>query len=178
MAYILAILSLYWAVLFHVEENLSSLIVWAIDFDGQMDPYKGITPIVGPQVVQAAEKLIAPTGSLSWLVRSPADFNYDPFGVRGQIYDFRAWAAITINENATSLLRGAIQNGNASYDPMGAAQTVIVTARDDTNHSSYIDPQLMMFEPQSHEHIWRGQYCWSCCEPKLTKLSRCGPSKS
>lgn len=148
MTFILAILSLYWAVLFRVEENLSSLVVWIIDFDGQVEPYKGVTPMVGPHIVQAAEKLIAPSGSLGWLVRSPADFNFDPIEVRSQVYDFKAWAAVIVNANATTLLQDAVQNGNNSFDPMGAAQTIIVTARDDTTHSSYIDPQLKMFEQQ------------------------------
>jgi hypothetical protein len=132
MTCILAILSLYWAVLFRVEENLSSLVVWVVDFDGQVERYKDVTPMVGPQIVQAAEKLIAPSGSLGWLARSPADFNYGTMEVRSQIYDFKAWAAIIINRNATALLQDAVQSRNASYDPMGAAQTTIVTARDDT----------------------------------------------
>ncbi len=148
MACILTILSLYWAVLFRVEQNLSSLVVWVVDFDGQVDPYKGVTPVVGPHIVQAAEKLIAPSGSLGWLARSPDDFNYDPMEVRGQIYDFKAWAAVIVNANATTLLQDAVQNGNASYDPMGAAQVIIVTARDDTTHFNYVDPQLAMFEQQ------------------------------
>jgi len=148
MTYILAILSLCWAILFRVEEDLSSLAVWVVDFDGQVEPYKDVTPMVGPQIVQAAEKLIAPSGSLGWLARFPADFNYDPMEVRSQIYDFKAWAAIIINGNATALLQDAVQSGNASYDPMGAAQTFIVTARDDSTHFNYIDPQLTMFEQQ------------------------------
>ena len=148
MTCILAILSLYWAVLFRVEDNLSSLVVWVVDFDGQVEPYRSVTPMLGPQIVQAAEKLIAPRGSLGWLPRSPADFNYDPMEVRSQIYDFKAWAAIIVNANATALLQDAVQNGNASYDPRGAAQTIMVTARDDTTYSTYIDPQLTMFEQQ------------------------------
>jgi hypothetical protein len=31
---------------------------------------------------------------------------------------------------------------------MGAARVIIVTARDDTTHYNYIDPQLTMFEQQ------------------------------
>jgi len=45
---ILAILSLYWPALFHVEQILSSLVVYVVGFDGMVAPYTGITPIVGP----------------------------------------------------------------------------------------------------------------------------------
>jgi len=62
--FILAILSLYWAVLFRVEEIMGALVVWVVNFDGQVAPYQSVTPMVGPQIVQAAEKLIAPSGPL------------------------------------------------------------------------------------------------------------------
>ena len=68
--------------------------------------------------------------------------------VRSQIYDYKAWAAVIINANATALLQSAIQNGNSSYDPMGVAQIIYVEARDETTHSSYVVPQLTMFEQQ------------------------------
>ncbi|KAA8570618.1 hypothetical protein EYC84_000017 [Monilinia fructicola] len=101
-AFILSILSLYWGALFHVEKNLSSLVVWVVDFDGQVAPYTDTTPLVGPQIVKAAEALVAPSGALG-----------------GGIYEFGAWAAIIINANATALLQEAVQNGNATFDPMG-----------------------------------------------------------
>jgi hypothetical protein len=68
---------------------MSSLVVWVVDFDAQVAPYQGVTPMVGPQIVQATEQLNAPSGSLGWLARSPADFNYDPMEVRSQINDFK-----------------------------------------------------------------------------------------
>lgn len=64
MKAILALLSPYWAVLFQVENNFPALVVWVVDFDGQVAPYTDITPIIGPQIVQAAQKLIAPSGAV------------------------------------------------------------------------------------------------------------------
>jgi hypothetical protein len=143
---ILGILSLYWGVLFRVEDNLSALVVWVVDFDGQVAPYTNVDPIVGPQMVQYAESLVAPTGVVGWGSLPPSQFNNDPLEVRRGVYDQGAWAAIIINPNATALLREAIQTGNASYDPMGVAQVVYVQARDEQTINSYVMPQLQRFQ--------------------------------
>jgi hypothetical protein len=98
--------------------------------------------------VQAAEKLIAPSGTVGWGSLPASAFNYDPIEVRNQIYDYKARAAVIINANATALLQNAVQSGNGSYDLMGAAQAIYVQARDETAHTNYIMQQLTMFEQQ------------------------------
>ena len=158
--FILAVLSLYWAVLYHVEQNLSSLIVFVVDFDGRVAPYTDITPVVGPMIVQTAQSLLAPSGTVGWQSQPPSVFNYDPIAVRQAIYAEKAWAAIIINPNATALLQEAVNNGNASYDPMGAAQVVYVEARDETTLDNYVVPQLQQFQTQvtsSFGQMWAGQ---------------------
>jgi hypothetical protein len=92
--------------------------------------------------------MIAPKGALGWGSLPASAFNYDPMAVRQAIYDEKAWAAIIINANATALLQDAVQNGNTSYDPMGAAQVIYVEARDDTTYSSYVTPQLQKFQSE------------------------------
>lgn len=144
--FILAVLSIYWGVLFRVEENLSSLVVWVVDFDSQVSPYSSVTPIVGPQIVSAAEALVAPSGQLGWTSLPASTFNYDPMAVRQAIYDEKAWAAVIINANATALLQDAVQNGNSSYDPKGSAQVIYVEARDDTTVDTYMLPLIEEFE--------------------------------
>jgi hypothetical protein len=146
--FILAVMSLYWAVLFHVEDNLSSLIVFVVDFDGQVAPYTDVTPVIGPMIVQTAQSLLAPSGTVGWQNQPASVFNFDPIAVRQAIYDEKAWAAIIINPNATALLQDAVNNGNASYDPMGAAQVVYVEARDEQTLDNYIVPQLQQFQTQ------------------------------
>jgi hypothetical protein len=89
---ILGILSLYWAALFRVEQNMSALVVWVVDFDGQVAPYTDVTPIVGPQIVSAAEALIAPSGAVGWGSMPASAFNYDPMAVRKAVYDQKCWA--------------------------------------------------------------------------------------
>ncbi|PMD36146.1 MNNG and nitrosoguanidine resistance protein-like protein [Hyaloscypha variabilis F] len=142
-------MSLYWAVLYHVEDNLSSLVVFVVDFDGQVAPYTDITPVVGPMIVETAQSLLAPSGTVGWQNEPASVFNYDPMAVRQAIYDEKAWAAIIINPNATVLLQAAVNNGNASYDPMGAAQVIYVEARDETTLDTYVVPQLQQFQTQA-----------------------------
>lgn len=148
MAFILAVLAMYWAVLFKVEENMGALTTIVVDFDGQSAPYTDTQPIVGPAVTQAARQIRKPTGTIGWLVKDPADFNFDPIAVRQYIYDEHAWAAVIVNNNATALLRQAVQNGNAQYEPIGAAQVIYITAREATTYSNYILPQLSAFQTQ------------------------------
>ncbi|GIC94863.1 SNG1 family protein [Aspergillus udagawae] len=148
-AFILCVLSLYWAVQFRSEGRLHTLTVWVVDFDNQVEPYRNdsITPIVGPAVTDVANRLIkSDTEHVGYEIRSPADFNYDPWAVRQGVYDEHAYAAIIVNPNATTLLYDAVANGHSSYDPSGAAQFIVISARDQTTYSSYIEPALSWFQ--------------------------------
>ncbi|KAL3426014.1 MNNG and nitrosoguanidine resistance protein [Phlyctema vagabunda] len=144
--FVLAVLSLYWGILFRVQQNMSALVVYVVDFDGQVAPYTDVTPLVGPEIVKAAEMSLKPTGELGWGSLPASDFDFDPMRVREAVYDEKAWAAIIINPNATALLRAAVQNGNTSYDPNGAMQVVYVQARHETTHSNYVIPALDKFQ--------------------------------
>jgi len=148
MTFILCVLSLYWAVLFKVETNMSALTTIVVDFDGQSAPYQNTQPLVGPAITKAAQQARMPANTIGWEVRSPADFNYDPIAVRQYIYDQHAWAAVIVNNNATALLRAAVQAGNASYDPLGAAQIIYIEAREESTYDTYIIPQLNAFQTQ------------------------------
>lgn len=154
MFFILGILSIYWGALFKVEQNLSELVIYVIDFDGQSAPYNtnGIQPFVGPTIVQLAQQMVnSGMPHLGYESLPAADFGYDPIGVRQAVYDNEAWAAIIINPNATAMLYSAVQNGNVSYDPMGACQLVYQDSRDDTAWFDFIYPEIspMMTEATS-----------------------------
>ncbi|KAL2005097.1 hypothetical protein VTN00DRAFT_2947 [Thermoascus crustaceus] len=145
--FIMAILSLYWSILFRVENNMPSLKVWVVDFDGQVEPYRTTTPLVGPIVTRIAADLIkSPYNQLGYTIRSPADFGYDPMAVRQSIYDEHAYAAVIVNPNATALLEAAVAQGNTSYDPYGAGQIIIISARDQTSYPTYILPSIYTFQ--------------------------------
>lgn len=140
---ILSVLSIYWAVLFHVELNISSLVVYVVDFDGQTAPYTFVTPLLGPMITQMTEEMQrSPIPHLGYVTMPPSAFNNDPLQVRQAVYDQKAWAAIVVNPNATALLQQAVQQGNTSYEPLGACQVTFVSARDQDTHNSYILPQL------------------------------------
>ncbi|KAG2164500.1 hypothetical protein D6C86_07485 [Aureobasidium pullulans] len=152
MAAIMAVLSLYWASLFHVEANLSALVVYVVDFDGQTAPYNtsGIEPIVGPIVQGLARTQVASgTPTLGWGPLPGSAFNYDPLAVRQAVYDWDAWAAIIIMPNATQQLYNAVQNGNTSYDPMGACQLIYQSARDDTSWYDFMLPLISQFQTEA-----------------------------
>ncbi|KAH2955567.1 hypothetical protein KXV49_009507 [Aspergillus fumigatus] len=121
----------------------------SVDFDNQVDPYRNesITPIVGPAVTDVANRLIkSEREHVGYEIRSPADFNFDPWAVRQGVYDEHAYAAIIVNPNATTLLYEAVTNGHSSYDPTGAAQFIIISARDQATYSNYIEPALSWFQ--------------------------------
>lgn len=140
-----------WGVFTHVEQNLSSLLVYIVDLDGQ-PPYDTtpIPPVVGPTITQLGNQMISsgrPT--LGFLNVPPSNFSNDPIQVRQAIYNWDAWVAIIVNPNATAMLYSAITTGNSSYDPLGACQIIYQSGRDDTNYSSFILPIINMFTRQA-----------------------------
>lgn len=120
--------------------------VWVVDFDGQLDPYR-TDAIVGPAVTNATDQLRHSAGThLGYAIKSPAEFNNDPWAVRQSVYDEHAYAAVIVNPNATTLLRDAVSTGNSSYDPTGAVETIIVSGRDENSYYIYILPDLAILQ--------------------------------
>lgn len=138
--------------------NYNALGMFVVDFDG-MPPYDTSGPsMIGPMITKTlnAQNMLAeppdvldfqsPRPHPGWEVRPPSDFSNDPMQVRQAVYDFKAWAAVIINSNATALLRQAVATGNTSYDPLGAAQMIFVEARDETTVDTYVLPVLYEFQ--------------------------------
>lgn len=153
MAFILAVLSIYWGVFFQVERRIKHLLVYVVDFDGQA-PYNTNPPLVGPTITRMTQQMIdSDQPTLGFGIRSPEEFNNDPLQVRQSIYNFDAWAAIIINPNATALLYSAIATGNTSYDPQGACQLVYQDSRDDTNWYDFMFPILSAYMTQAQSMV-------------------------
>lgn len=147
MTFVLLALSLFNGVYFHIPKNYPSLIVYVVDFDGQVPPYQGGLSIVGPAIVQATESMAkSDTPHLGFITMAPSMFNNDPIAVRRAVYDFKAHAAIIINANASALLQQAAEQGNATYDPKGAAQIIYLSARDQNTIPTYVVPELTALE--------------------------------
>ena len=145
----MVVLSLFNGAFYHIPKNFPSLIVYVVDFDGQVPPYQGGTPLIGPTIVQATEQIVENQDiHLGYVTMPPSQFNNDPIAVRKAVYDFKAHAAIIINANATALLRQAVDQGNATYDPNGAAQIIYVSARDQNTIPTYVVPQLTAFQKE------------------------------
>ncbi|KAI0407916.1 hypothetical protein F4802DRAFT_493145 [Xylaria palmicola] len=150
MAFVFAALSLYWGVFHNVQNNLRALEVHVVDFDAQVPPYKNVSAIVGPSLTNLTRQIHSSSlhQSLGYRIIPPAEYNYDPMAVRRGVYNWNAWAAIIVNPNATSLLLDAVVSGNSSYDPTGAIQYIIQTARQETTTYNYILPQLQILTSQ------------------------------
>lgn len=146
--FILSVLSLYWAVLFPLPKNLEALTVAVVSFDGQSPPYAGVEPLVGQAMIQAVDQGLQQSERLGWMIRPASEFKYDPMAVREAVFNQDFWAAIIVNNNATALLQQAVETGNSSYDPLGAAQVILNEARDSTTVDDYILPFLFELEIQ------------------------------
>ncbi|KAI8945234.1 MNNG and nitrosoguanidine resistance protein [Xylaria longipes] len=150
VAFVFAALSLYWGGFHDVQNNLRALEVHVVDFDGRVPPYNNVTAIVGPAMTDLTRQIHSSSlqQSLGYRIVPPASYNYSPIAVRSGVYNWDAWAAIIVNPNATALLLEAVRSGNASYDPTGAIQYVIQTARQETTTYNYILPQLQLLTSQ------------------------------
>ncbi|KAJ5579485.1 uncharacterized protein N7459_005470 [Penicillium hispanicum] len=145
--FVLAVLSLFWGSQYATEAKYRALKVWVVDFDGQIDPYRTNDTLVGPLVANVTNKFIQSDSlHLGYTIKSAAAFDYDLRAVRQGIYDEHAYAAVIVNPNATSLLRAAVTRGNISYDPTGAIETVIISARDENTYYTYVLPDLAILQ--------------------------------
>ncbi|KAK8026047.1 MNNG and nitrosoguanidine resistance protein [Apiospora arundinis] len=150
VVFVMGILSLYWAVLFKAEENMKNLKVAIVDFDGQTAPYTNVDPFVGPTLTQMVREMVdnGARPSLGYEVILASEYDNDPMQVRRAVYDFHFWGAIVVHANASSLLQSSLAQGNASYDPTGAVQTIFLSARDQNTIYEYILPQFDQLEKQ------------------------------
>jgi hypothetical protein len=108
----------------------------------------------------------------------PSQFNDDPIQVRQAVYDFKAWAAIIINPNATAMLYSAIRTGNTSYDPMGAMQLVFTDSRDDTMWYDFLLPQLSTFMTEVTSKVgqeWTKLVLQNASDPTILKNIQAAP---
>jgi hypothetical protein len=129
--FVLAVLSIYWGVLCRVRENLTSATIAVVDFDSTLSPYDNLEAIVGPFVQQAIRiELATAQYPLGYEFLSPRQFDNDPLVVRQAVHQEKYWGAIVVNNNATALLRQAVETGNRTYDPYGAAAVITNQARD------------------------------------------------
>ncbi|KAF1990753.1 hypothetical protein K402DRAFT_410194 [Aulographum hederae CBS 113979] len=178
MCFILSVLSIYWAVFFHVDANLSSLVVYIVDFDGKPPFETRPPPFVGPMISELGVQMIQTIPHLGYGSLPASQFNNDPIAVRQAVYNWDAWAAIIINPNATSMLYSAIRSSNSSYDPFGACQLIFQTARDDTSYYNYVLPQLEMFMTEATSMVgqeWARMVAANASDPAVVAGMQAAP---
>ncbi|KAI0799946.1 MNNG and nitrosoguanidine resistance protein [Xylaria sp. FL0064] len=159
-AFTFAALSMFWAVFCNTQNNLRNLEVHVADFDSQVAPYNKVEALVGPVITNLARKIHSSSlhQSLGYRISPHLSINTARMAVRRAVYNWDAWAAVVINPNATSALLHAVLNGDSSYDPTGAVQYIIQTARQESTTNSYIVPQLQILMSQS---VTRFGAAWS-----------------
>ena len=62
--------------------------------------------------------------------------------VRRWVSSLAGWGAIVVNNNASALLRHAVETGDTTYDPFGAGQIIYEQARDLETINQYVAPAL------------------------------------
>ena len=130
-------------IFYEVPEKLASLRVFVVNFDGQIPPYISNDAFIGEQMLNVIQEFnSAKAPHLGYTMVPPSEYGNNPMNVRQAVYDFKAYAAVIINANATALLRAAVEQGNDTYDPSGVAQIIYVSARDQTTVPTYVAPQL------------------------------------
>ena len=136
-------LSLYWGILFRVRENLTHATIAVVSFDSRLPPFENVEPLIGPFLKKAIENEVATQKyPLGYEFFDPSKFNDDPLAVRLAVHKENFWGAIIVNNNATALLRQAVETGNTSYDPFGAGAIITNQARDIESYNQYISPVL------------------------------------
>lgn len=89
--FILGILSIYLACLFRVEQNPKCIRICVVDFDGHVEPYTGIAPLLGPLITRTIEEMLRSLiPHLGYIISPPSYFNNDPAIVRQRVYDQKA----------------------------------------------------------------------------------------
>ncbi|KAJ5564042.1 hypothetical protein N7513_000284 [Penicillium frequentans] len=141
-----------------MEDNLSTLTIWIIDFDSAIAPYDSFEPFVGPMITEIImDDFPSAKQSPSMVQYTPHSFQNDSMAIRRAVYEQHVYAAVIINANATTTLQAAVTSGNKSYNPLDIAQVVYNSARDENTYFYYIIPALSQLQTtivQKFEPRW------------------------
>ncbi|CAE6418346.1 unnamed protein product [Rhizoctonia solani] len=124
-----AAMPLYWGSLAPGQRHGPSFRTWVVDFDGGE-----LGAFVTESVMNST--LIGTKEHLGWERASPSSLEELTHG----IVEEHAWAAIVINQGATSALQAARAAGDADYDPTSAITLYIEKARNNNAAGTLIVP--------------------------------------
>ncbi|KIY53209.1 hypothetical protein FISHEDRAFT_33652 [Fistulina hepatica ATCC 64428] len=128
---IFCIFPIYWGALWKIPDH--QLSGWVVDFDGGT---------IGTSVAQA---IVASSSSsyIAWISKNSSEFPGGVEQLAQMIVDEHAWAAIAINENATSRLEDAVITANASYNGSSAITAFGVEARSENGYRMVVRPTIV-----------------------------------
>ncbi|KAJ1300801.1 hypothetical protein OPQ81_002441 [Rhizoctonia solani] len=124
-----AALPLYWGSLAPGQRHGPSFRTWVVDFDGGE-----LGTFVTESVMNST--LIGTKEHLGWEVASPSSLEE----LTHDIVEEHAWAAIVVNQGATSALQTARETGDENYDPTSAVTLYIEGARNNNAVGTLIIP--------------------------------------
>ncbi|KEP51553.1 putative nitrosoguanidine resistance protein SNG1 [Rhizoctonia solani 123E] len=124
-----AAMPLYWGSLAPGQRHGPSFRTWVVDFDGGE-----LGAFVTESVMNST--LIGTKKHLGWEIASPSSLEE----LTNDIVEEHAWAAIVINQGATSALQAARATGNVDYDPTSAVTLYIEEARNNNAVGTLIVP--------------------------------------
>lgn len=122
-------LPMYWGSLWLSNVFTNNLGVRIVDYDGGA---------IGNAVT---EGLMQRTGQLGYFVSSASDWPTTQ-GLIDSVLEEREWAAIVINQGATTNLQNARQNGNSAYNGSSAITVYYAQARNEQAANQYLVPYI------------------------------------
>ncbi|OCF78731.1 hypothetical protein I204_00675 [Kwoniella mangroviensis CBS 8886] len=111
-------LSIFWGSTYRLTSFLPSLTVHVIPFDTPSSTSFLNGPITQQMTYVANEP--PSVVHLGYQIKDPSNYPNGLEDVRRSVVAQECWAAIVVNDNASSAWTDALQNGDESYDPTGA----------------------------------------------------------
>ncbi|BGP54945.1 hypothetical protein JCM8202_003455 [Rhodotorula sphaerocarpa] len=137
-----ALLSIFWGSTYLLEHYFPNAKLYVYDFDSVANQ----NAILGPYVTQFFEKTKSSEVHMGVIIRDTTGKNLDD--VISEIISEKAWAAVVVNSNATSMFRQAMDGNTGAlidgeYTPSGAVSLIAMGSRWFQVIDDYIFPYLV-----------------------------------
>ncbi|TKA50770.1 hypothetical protein B0A53_06035 [Rhodotorula sp. CCFEE 5036] len=168
-----ACLSIFWGSTYLLEHYFPNAKVYVYDFDSAANA----NPLLGPYVVNFMESTLSQPVHMGVIIRDTAGKTLAD--VENEIVNEKAWAAIVINSNATTMFQEALAGTGGllagEYAPKGAISLLSVGARWFQVVDEYIFPfltQYMQTPTLEASHAAAANYLSTATPAQISALSQ------
>lgn len=168
-----ACLSIFWGSTYLLEHYFPNAKVYVYDFDSAANA----NPLLGPYVVNFMESTLSQPVHMGVIIRDTAGKTLAD--VENEIVNEKAWAAIVINSNATTMFQEAVAGTggllDGEYAPKGAISLLSVGARWFQVVDEYIFPfltQYMQTPTLEASHAAAANYLSTATPAQISGLSQ------